>query len=329
MSEIRKHYFLDEYCIVAAGRGKRPSDFSSSPEVQNTTSCVFCAGKEDKTPPALAVYKNGHILRDSEQELIRDWQIRCIPNMYPALSPEGEIASGNLALSGYGFHEVIIETPQHERRLTNFTDEEIKLLITAYRDRVMHYWEQPKIQFVSLFKNWGKQAGASLEHTHSQLIALPLVPPSIKKELDMIHSGDKCPYCEIVRMESSNDRLVYENEHFIAFAPYYSKVPFEIWFLPKTHVSHLGKMSPDMMRSLGIAIRDVLTRLETVLASPPYNYMFFQLLNNDSYHLNIRLQPVTSKIAGFEKNTDIFINTMPPEQAAKYLNNGISGEVVH
>ncbi|WP_370574975.1 DUF4921 family protein [Methanomethylovorans sp.] len=326
MSEIRKHYFLEEYCIVAAGRGKRPSDFSSSPEVQNATTCVFCAGKEDKTPPALAVYKSGKILRDSKDELIKDWQIRCIPNLYPALSPEG---AGTPYLSGYGFHEVIIEIPQHERKLTDFTDKEMDLLMTAYRDRVMHYWKQPDIRFVSLFKNWGKQAGASLEHTHSQLIALPLVPPSIKRESDAIHEKGKCPYCEIVRMESSNERSIYENEHFIAFAPYCSKVPFEIWFLPKTHVSHLGAMSEEILHSLGNAIRYVLSGMDKVLASPAYNYMFFQLMNDDSYHLNLRLQPVTSKMAGFEKNTDIFINTMPPEKAAEYLNNGISGQEVH
>ncbi|WP_298685682.1 DUF4931 domain-containing protein [uncultured Methanomethylovorans sp.] len=326
MSEIRKHYFLEDYCIVAADRGKRPSDFSSSPEVQNATSCVFCAGKEDKTPPAQAVYKNGQVLRDSKEDLIREWQVRCIPNLYPALSPGGIDAP---YASGYGFHEVIIETPRHDRRLTNFTAEEMDLLMEAYRDRVMHYWAKPGIKFVSLFKNWGKQAGASLEHTHSQLIALPLIPPSLKKELDVIHAQDDCPYCRIVRLESSNARSLYENAHFIAFAPYCSQVPFEIWFLPKSHVGHLGAMSDEILHSLGAAIRHVLSRLEKVLASPAYNYMFFQLLQDDSYHLNLRLQPVTSKMAGFEKNTDIFINTMPPEKAAEYLNNGISEQMVH
>jgi UDPglucose--hexose-1-phosphate uridylyltransferase len=291
VSEIRKHYFLEDYCIVAADRGKRPSDFSSSPEVQNATSCVFCAGKEDKTPPAQAVYKNGQILRDSKEDLIREWQVRCIPNLYPALSPGGIDAP---YASGYGFHEVIIETPRHDRRLTNFTAEEMDLLMEAYRDRVMHYWAQSEIKFVSLFKNWGKQAGASLEHTHSQLIALPLIPPSLKKELDVIHAHGNCPYCGIVGLVSSNARAIYEKLH-----------------------------------SLGAAIRHVLSGLETVLASPAYNYMFFQLLQDDSYHLNLRLQPVTSKMAGFEKNTDIFINTMPPEKAAEYLNNGISEQKVH
>lgn len=326
MSEIRKHYFLDEYCIVAAGRGKRPSDFSSSPEVQNATSCVFCAGNEDKTPPALAVYKDGQVLQDTKDKLIKDWQIRCIPNLYPALNPEGVDTPYS---SGYGFHEVIIETPQHDKRLTDFTDEEMALLMQAYKDRVIHNWKQPQIKFVSLFKNWGKQAGASLEHTHSQLIALPLIPMSIKKESDVIHATGKCTYCEIVHMESSNERSIYENEHFIAFAPYCSKVPFEIWLLPKMHVSHLGELSEQMLHSLGVAIRYVLSRLETVLGSPAYNFMFFQLVDDDQYHLNLRLQPVTSKMAGFEKNTDIFINTMPPEKAAEYLNSEFSRQTVH
>ncbi|MFA0823752.1 MAG: DUF4931 domain-containing protein [Methanomethylovorans sp.] len=326
MSEIRKHYFLDDYCIVAAARGKRPSDFSSSPEVQNATSCVFCAGREDQTPPALAVYKNGKILQDSKDEVIRDWQIRCIPNLYPALSPEG---ADTPCQSGYGFHEVIIETPQHEKKLTNFSDEEMYLLMKAYRDRVIHYWKQPQIRYVSLFKNWGKQAGASLEHTHSQLIALPLIPPSIKRETDVIQAKGECPYCEIVCRESASERSIYENKYFIAFAPYCSKVPFEIWFLPKEHVCHLGALSTEMLFSLGVAMRYVLSRLETVLGSPSYNYMFFQLMKDDTYHLNIRLQPVTSKMAGFEKNTDIFINTMPPEKAAEYLNNEMSEQEIH
>lgn len=323
MSEIRKHYFLDEYCIIAGERGKRPSDFISKPGTAKAKDCPFCGGNEDKTPKATAVYKDGQVLKDTDLERVTGWQVRCIPNLYPALSPTVSPGTGEKdwqVKEGYGFHEVIVETPEHGNILSTFTDHEMNLLLRVYQERVLYYQSQKDIVYVSLFKNSGEAGGASIEHTHTQLIALPVLPPIIKKEQEILRHLSQCPYCKIVRNESSSPRLIVKNQYWAAFAPFYSRSPFEIWIVPFEHISHIGGCSNTMLESLSFILGNVMARYGNVLNDPPYNFMFFQEKGN--YHLNLRIQPVLSIIAGFEKNTDIFINTVAPEQAAAYLQKG-------
>ncbi|WP_406661192.1 DUF4921 family protein [Methanolobus sp. ZRKC3] len=323
MSEIRKHYFLEEYCIVASGRSKRPSAPKACGDEKRSSSCVFCAGYEDKTPPATAVYKNGEILQDSDNENIKNWDIRCIPNLFPALSPDAdEPETSDFTVDrGYGFHEVIIENPFHESRIHHSSDDEILLLMQAYRDRVNYYQSKDGISYVSLFKNWGQKAGASLEHTHSQLIAIPLMPSCFTREMDTIKELDKCPYCDIASMENDQERYVYGNEHFVVIAPYFSMVPYELWILPLKHVNHISGFTDEMLFSLGDCIRSAVSKLNETIPELAYNYMFFQLEHETQYHFNVRIKPVTSITAGFEKNTGIYINTMPPEVAVDHLLN--------
>lgn len=316
---------MDEYCIIASERGKRPSDFASEKPVRSVSDCVFCAGNEDKTPLATAVYKEGGVLVDTEGSLVTGWDIRCIPNLFPALSPKPAILPEDLAVSqwsiqeGFGYHEVIVESSIHGRMISDFSDDEMSLLMRVYRDRVSHYRSQDGIEHVSLFKNWGERAGASLDHTHSQLIALPILPPSLKREQDAIHAASGCPYCDIVGTESESVRLLYENSGAVAICPHFSMSPFEVWILPKQHVNHLANCTDEMLRLIGDAIRFVVSRYDVVLGSPSYNYMFHGIFDDDSYHLNVRLHPVLSTPAGFEKNTGIYINTVVPEAAASYL----------
>lgn len=324
MSELRKHYFLDEYCIIAAERGMRPSDFLSGPEISGMAECAFCGGNEDKTPPATAVYRNGKVLKDTDGERVKDWQIRCFPNLYPALSPDAagitvsEVVKGGWQVrEGYGFHEVIVETPSHAKRLPDLTDDETGLLMHAYRDRVVYYSSQRGIVYVSLFKNSGKSAGASLEHTHSQLIALPVQPFILRQELGVITQHDECPYCTIARTECESPRLVIRTRNWVAFTPFSSRFPFEVWVMPFDHIPDLVACPEMVIRSLGIILRDVIRGYGQLLGDMAYNYMFFQ--GPGPYHLNLRIQPVLTTIAGFEKNTGIFINTIVPEQAASDL----------
>ena len=320
MSEIRKHYFLEEYCLIAPGRSKRPSVFKAEKNEGASNRCVFCAGEEDKTPLATAVYKDGNILKDEEGSRISGWEMRCIPNLYPALSPDaGEVSSVSDTLPGYGYHEVIVETPSHEKVIPDFSDDEMSLLMKVYRDQVVHYESLDRIEYVSLFKNWGEKAGASLAHTHSQLIALPVRPPVLVEEMKAIESLSECPYCEIVEKESNSERLIYENNYFIVIAPYCSMIPYEMWLLPKMHIHHISEFDDEQLVSLGNAIRSALSGLLDNIGEIPYNYMFYQLKDEPCYHFNLKIQPVTTKAAGFEKNTGIYINTMSPETAAKYL----------
>jgi len=323
MSEIRKHYFLEEHCIIASGRSKRPSAPKVCESEEASSDCVFCAGSEDRTPPATAVYKNGEILQDSDKQNVKDWNIRCIPNLFPALSPDAKDPdlSDFTVSKGYGFHEVIIENPSHDNRIHLSSDEEILLLMQAYQDRVKYYQAKDGIKYVSLFKNWGKKAGASLPHTHSQLIAVPLMPSCLSKEMDVIKKRDICPYCDIVKKERGMERLIYENEYFIAIAPYFSMVPYEILILPIKHINHLSALTDEMLLSLGDCIRYSVSRLDETIPELTYNYMFFQLEHEEEYHFNVRIKPVTSIAAGFEKNTGIYINAMPPEIAVDHLLN--------
>ncbi len=326
MSEIRKHYFLPEYCIIAEERAKRPSDFAGAAEASeknHSENCVFCAGNEEKTPPATAVYKNGEIFADTEEKRVLNWDFRCFPNLYPALSPAspfpGSDGESSEVIPGFGFHEVIVESPVHGKKLEDFTDTEISGLMRVYKDRVCHYATREKIRYVSLFKNSGKSAGASQDHPHSQLIALPVCPQLLERELRAIREIRKCPYCTLLEEEKTSPRLIFENIGFIAFAPYYSTVPFEVWILPKKHINFLGEFSPELLFSLGKILRDVLRSYAKVLGKLPYNHMFYQLIETPEYHLNLRLLPRLSTTAGFELNTGIYINTLSPERAATYL----------
>ncbi|MDY9925993.1 DUF4921 family protein [Methanosarcina sp.] len=332
MSEIRKHYFLPEYCIIAEERAKRPSDFvgaaegsegSEGSEESSFESCVFCGGNEEKTPPATAVYKNGEVFADSGEKRVRNWNIRCFPNLYPALSPAppppGLHGKDPEVLPGFGFHEVIVESPLHGKKLEDFSDTEISGLMNVYKDRVCHYTAHEKVRYVSLFKKSGKNAGASQDHPHSQLIALPVCPQVLERELKAIREVKECPYCAIIEKEKVSPRLIHENSKFVAFAPYYSTGPFEIWVFPKKHISFLGDFSPELLFALGEILRVILRNYAKVLGNLPYNYMFYQLFETPEYHLNLRLVPRLSTAAGFELNTGIYINTVSPEKAASYL----------
>lgn len=305
MSEIRKHHFLEKYCIIAGERSKRPTDFVKSkgaeprPEI-----CSFCPGNEDLTPAATAVYryegKKPIVQRNKDDNRVKNWDVRCFPNLYPALPG----------------HEIIAETPYHEKHPSDFTDDEITLLMQVYADRTKHHLEKDGIKYISLFRNHGRDVGASLSHPHTQLMPMPFVPPMIIQELVAIEEADQCPYGDIVEQESGGEQIIIENDHWIVFAPYCSRLPFEMWVLPKKHVSNITALGD--LASLGKTLRDALSRLKNLFHDPSYNYMFFQI-DNSSYHLNIRIEPKLSIAAGFEKNADVYINVMPPEDAARSL----------
>ncbi len=269
-----------------------------------TRNMLFCPGTEDLTPAATAVYSyegNKLVIRkDEDNKRVKDWEVRCFPNLYPALPG----------------HEIIAETPDHEKHPSDFTDDEITLLMQVYSDRTTHHLKNNDTEYVSLFRNYGRDAGASLSHPHTQLMPISFVPPLIMQELTAIEEADRCPYCDIVEQESGGERVIIENDHWIVFAPYCSRSPFEMWIIPKKHASSIT--APDCLTSLGTTLRDTLLKLKTLLNNPTYNYIFFRM-DNSSYHLNIRIEPKLSIAAGFEKNTNVYINTMPPEDAARSL----------
>ncbi len=316
MTELRRHYFLDEYCIIAAKRGKRPSDFQSAKAVSgDETVCPFCPGNEKMTPPAVAVYTCQGVSSDG-QERISGWKLRVFPNVFAAMVPCPAPATTEwIALPGQGFHEVIVDSPLHRENPADFALEHMEKLIQVYRDRYVHYCSNSLVKYVSIFKNWGREAGASLSHSHSQLVTLPILPPLIKRELDAIRRASRCPFCNIVAEEKESCRLIEENENWILIAPFYSAAPYETWILPKRHFANLGEMHEAEGKMLAALLKKALGSMRSVLNDPSYNCMIFQL--PFGYHLNIRIQPAISKIAGFERGSGMYINSIAPEQAAE------------
>jgi UDPglucose--hexose-1-phosphate uridylyltransferase len=314
---MRRHYFLNDYCIIAAERGKRPSDFKhgGTMDKSDPKTCPFCPGNEERTPPAVAVYTDDGVRADGE-ERVKNWWARSFLNLYPAMAQSPEPPTKEwVADFARGFHEVIVESPDHESDPSRFSRRDLERLVAVYKDRYSRRISEAGVEYVSIFKNWGRVAGASLSHTHTQLVALPIVPPVLKREMGAITSAPRCPYCSLVEREASSDRLIFENEVFVLIAPFYSQVPYETWILPKKHASDLDGLD---LQGLADVLGEALRRLDRLLSGPPYNYMIHQIPDR-RYHLNIKIQPAISTMAGFEKNTGIYINTVPPERAASQL----------
>lgn len=265
----------------------------------------------------MAVYTDHGIFADGI-ERIRNWRARVFPNLFAAMVPAPETPTGEwIALPGHGYHEVIVDSPDHWDSAADFSKDHMELILQAYTDRYSHYRYISGINYISIFKNRGDAAGASLSHTHSQLVAIPIVPPMMTKEVAAISSASFCIYCNVAEREQVSSRFIAQNDDWILIAPFYSIAPYETWILPKIHISNLEDMSERQRKNLAMMLNDSLRRIKSLLDDPPYNYMIFQL--PFGYHLNIRIQPAVSKIAGFERNTGIYINPVPPEQAAAEL----------
>jgi len=317
---MRRHYFLEEYCIIAAERRRRPSDFrrERGRERSDPKTCPFCPGNEEMTPPAVAAYTDDAVGPDGV-ERVRDWWARSFPNLYPAVTADPEPPTREwVADRARGFHEVIIESPDHDADPSEFSRQELERLVTVYRDRYTCRIADPGVKYVSIFKNWGRVAGASLSHTHSQLVALPIVPPALLRELEASGRSPRCPYCSLVEREAASDRLIFENGRFVLIAPFFSEAPYETWILPKGHAPSLEALDPRGLEDLAEALGEALRRQDRLLSGPAYNYTIRQLPDR-RYHLNLRIHPAISTLAGFERNTGIFINSVPPEAAAREL----------
>jgi UDPglucose--hexose-1-phosphate uridylyltransferase len=259
--------------------------------------------------------------------------MRCIPNKYPALHIGGQlhrsVDDGLYAkMDGLGAHEVLVETDDHHRQMEDLDDDKIQEVFWAYRDRVMDLKKDVRMEYILIFKNRGAAAGASLAHAHSQLIATPMVPVRVKQELrgadEYFEKKGYCVFCDIVNLEKEKgQRVVDENQDFIAITPFASRFAFEVMILPKVHSSHYETIVKHEVLSLGQIVKSVLRRLNHVLDKPAFNFVIHNapLKSNNltHYHWHIELMPRLVQVAGFEWGTGFYINPMPPEQAAHHL----------
>ena len=237
--------------------------------------CPFCEGHEDKTPPEILAYRNG----TPGQHAGAGTCASC-PNKFPALRVEGTLDREGEGLfdrmNGIGAHEVIIETPDHTQTLATMPEPAIEKVFWAWRDRVLDLKQDFRLRYIVIFKNHGASAGATLEHSHSQLIALPIVPREMGEELDgarrHFQQKERCVFCDVIRQElKDGSRVIAESADFVALAPYAPRFPFETWLLPKRHRSRFEDATPGEFASLARMLKDTLQRMNTTLLSPPYN----------------------------------------------------------
>ncbi len=332
MPELRKDPILGRWIIISKERRKRPTDFIIDETPVAGGFCPLCPGNESTTPPEVLAYRhNGHSEKDTP-----GWDLRVVPNKYPALVIEGELDKEGEGLydrmNGIGAHEVIIETPEHDADFTYLPPEKMILVFQAYKDRIRDLERDPRFRYVMIFKNHGKAAGASLEHSHSQLIALPILPRMIVSELDGALSyfryKERCVFCDIIRQEIKQDiRVVCQNDEFITITPFAPRTPFEMWILPKRHSSGYRLSDHNSLEALTHIFSESLRRLDACIPKVPYNFVLhtqpLRANEMEHFHWHFEIVPKLTSIAGFEWGSGFYINPMPPEEAAAYLREAL------
>jgi UDPglucose--hexose-1-phosphate uridylyltransferase len=328
LPELRKDPVTGRWVIIATDRARRPSDFSHEPvPPPGARFCPFCYGNEQKTPPEILAYRreggsNGP-----------GWSVRVVPNKFPVLGIEGDLnrqGDGMFdRMNGIGAHEVIIETPDHNTNMAEMPEKQLEEVLYAYRDRILDLKRDFRFRYIVVFKNFGEAAGATLEHPHSQLIALPVIPKRVKEEVDgaklYFDFKERCVYCDIMRQEeTSGVRLVIETERFVAIEPYAPRFPFETWILPRRHESHFENSDPASLQNLAWVLRSTLRKMDRVLEHPAYNFILHSAPVQEAgmlsyYHWHFEIIPKLTKVAGFEWGTGFYINPTPPEESAKFL----------
>jgi UDPglucose--hexose-1-phosphate uridylyltransferase len=332
MPELRKDPVLGRWIIIAQERAKRPTDFVVAEAPTLGGFCPLCPGNENTTPPEVLAFGR----QPGAPANTPGWQVRVVPNKYPALVIEGEIdrqAEGLYdKMNGIGAHEVIVESPRHEDVFAKLSSDHMLMVFQAFRSRIQDLERDPRFRSVMVFKNHGRAAGASLEHSHSQLVALPILPRMIVSELkgseEYYKYKERCIYCDIISQEiKQNVRVVCQNEMFITMTPFAPRTPFEMWILPKKHESGYHNQNDRQLAILAEIFSETLRRLDACIPGAPYNFVLHtQPLRSDNmkhFHWHFEIVPKLVSIAGFEWGTGFYINPVPPEEAAMYLREAL------
>ncbi|TAJ08536.1 MAG: galactose-1-phosphate uridylyltransferase [Nitrospirae bacterium] len=329
MPDLRRDSIVGRWVIISTDRAGRPRDFVHHEPVRpvSTGLCPFCPGQERLTPKEILAYRP-----QGGEPNMPGWTVRVVPNKFPALQVEGEMGREGVGMydrmNGIGAHEVIIETPDHKDMLADLAPKRIEDVLWAYRDRIVDLKRDQRFRYILVFKNHGPAAGATLEHTHSQLIALPVTPTSVLAEIDGCRTHyqqkERCIYCDIIRQELSDaERIVADNQEFICITPFAPRFPFEMWILPKRHAAYFEESQKTQFELLARILSEALRRMDKVLSHPAYNFVLhtspLHEKTGEFYHWHIELIPKLTQVAGFEWGTGFYINPVTPEEAAKFL----------
>lgn len=334
MPELRKDILTGRWVIITTERSKRPTDFAQETAENDKSACPFCPGNESKTPPEVfAVRPPGGKANSA------DWQVRVVPNRFPALRVEGDLDKEAVGIydkmNGVGAHEVIIESPHHDVPLEELPHEAVVRVLDAYRHRTADLLRDNRLRYIQIFKNVGRRAGATLSHPHSQLIATPITPLRVKEKLigarEYYDAKDRSVFHDILRQEQrEGTRLVYENSDFISFCPFAARFPFELCILPKRQNPEFHLISSEELQTLADMLKVTLQKLSRALNRPQYNYLihtmpsrhphrgYWDTIDHD-FRWHIEILPRLTWVAGFEWGSGFFINPTAPEESAKYL----------
>jgi UDPglucose--hexose-1-phosphate uridylyltransferase len=326
--EIRTDWLTGRTVIFAEHRANRPNEFAAQPSASTTPAqilaCPFCPGQESGTPPAVATRFDEH----------QRWRVRVVPNMYPVVSPPDgsshlQSNAGDAALAAHGTHEVIVESARHVTRSADLTLAEFTEVLAVYADRLSHWRDNGPLEYGLVFKNVGMWAGASLSHLHSQLIALPQVPPAVAGEFQRAEQRyaetGRCAYCDLIASErAAAERIVFDRNGLIAFCPHVSLQPCEVWVLPTDHRPWFERQSGnDTAGRLAAALLPLLARVEAIVPQGAYNLLVrtapWRASAARCGHWRIEILPRVNPLAGLELGTGIHINPISPTRAAEQL----------
>ena len=335
-----------ESVLVATARGMRPrkkEEVVARDTREHVETCPFCKGNEDKTPATIAAFPNE-----------KDWCIRIVENLFPILGDDSEEAAINFGLqqviSGYGRHEVIIDHHQHGISVYEMSEEHLQMLFAAYRQRMMELYESDtRLKYALVFKNFGPAAGASIPHTHSQIIAMPVVPENVINEVEhsrqYYRKHNHCVFCSLIDEALTYEATIYDRQsgevrrkinvgqyviergkRFVAIKPFASRYEWEVHIMPLTHESDFTKITQEDLQDLSVVVKRTMSRLEKVIGGAQYNFFLHSIPRaeeysdcKDSYHWHLEICPRTSIPTGFELGSGLFVSTISPEEAAKQL----------
>ncbi len=333
MSEIRRDPISGRQVIIATERSRRPAAFAGNCYGADcyaavpayVESCPFCAGNEQMTPPELFALGRSTAAPDTA-----GWRVRVVPNKYPAveLGEKAEPDTGGGLIPGYGAHEVLVEIPEHNRHPGSFPPRQMDLVIEGYYRRGRVLADYRHLRYLQIFRNHRREAGASIEHPHSQLIALPFVPSAVRQELERAHRAylaeGACPFCRLLDEERQfARRVVVQNDACTAFIPFAARSPFETWVLPQRHEASFFETGASEREGLAEILEELLRLFTHAIGDIPYNYYLHTAPLRSSplphYHWHIELLPKVSIAAGFEMGSGVYINVTRPEEAARFL----------
>lgn len=320
MTEMRLDPLSGRWVVISQARSKRPDAFvlhAQRLEHEPLTPCPFCPGHEEETPPALVTY-------DEEGS----WQVRVVPNKYPAFEGSDPFVVENRGPvftvgSAGGIHEVLILSPDHEKSWAQLTDHQAGLVMKVMRDRMAEHATEPHLRYSQAIVNAGREAGASVEHPHGQLLGMSFVPREIAEEqARFARFTARCLLCTTIEAEESvRHRVVYSDDDVVVISPYWASVPYEMLVLPRHHSPHLHSASDNDVEAVGRALQISLTALADTIGDVAYNLVFHSapFRMGDPFHWHVHVVPKATTRAGFEMGTGVAINIVPPEMATEEL----------